>query len=472
MKDVVLRVIYVGKATSLRDRVRSYFHENAKYHPKMSALVSAIHTIDHIQTRSDLEALILESSLIKQYRPKYNVIFKDDKSYPLIKLTIQETYPRLSMTRRIAPDGARYFGPYVVGSVRKMLKTLYRLYPIRDCTLDMSKVYPRACLKEAMGLCSAPCTRQVTPEVYGGYVKQAIKFLEGRQKMIANEFEHKMKAAAAHQEYEEAATYRDLAHMVGLVSYQAEQRAPLARLAKQERRRQFSQQALLQLKEALGLPKPPERIEAFDISTFAGDQSVGSMVVFQDGEALKEDYRHFNIRSVEGMNDFAMMAEIVKRRYTRLMNEGWNFPDLILIDGGKGQLSAARKVLEEMNAPPLFIVALAKREEDLYLPDREAPLRLPRESSALQLIQSIRDEAHRFAIGHHRQRIRKQLTESVVTRIPGVGPQRTKALLKTIGGLEQLLRATPEQLEGVPGISPAMSAAIHQYFHPSSSAKI
>ncbi len=465
MKDAANRVIYVGKASSLIQRVRSYFHESAFVNAKVSAMVPFIQTIDHIRTRSDLEALIMESSLIKQYRPKYNVIFKDDKSYPLIKLTVQEEYPRIFMTRRIVPDGAKYYGPYVMGSVRKMLRTIYKLYPIRDCTLDMAKTYARPCLKEGMGLCSAPCVRKISQEAYAELVKKVMTFLEGRQLAMAKEFQGKMKEEAAKQRYEEAATYRDLAEMVTLLSHQAEHKVQLARLAKQERQRQFRTQALQQLQRAIGLSKPPERIEAFDISNFSGDQAVGSMVVFQDGEPLKDDYRHFNIKTVKGIDDFAMMAEIVHRRYTRLMQEGWNFPDLILIDGGKGQLSAARQVLKELNTPELAIAALAKREEELFLPDRDEPVRLAKDASALHLLQHVRDEAHRFAITHHRRRIRKRLVESVVAKIPGVGPKRTRTLLKHFGGLERMTQASRESFQAVPGLPTAQAEKIYRYFH-------
>lgn len=465
MKNKEGVIIYVGKASSLRDRVKSYFHESAKYSSKVNALVSNIANIDYIITKSELDALIMESGLIKKYRPKYNVMYKDDKAYPFLKLTVQENFPRLYITRRILPDGAKYFGPYVIGSVRNMLKTLYKLYPLRDCSLAMDKSAKRACIKEQMKMCAAPCIGKITKEKYNNLVEKVIGFLEGKQYEQLNLLTKKMKKASANLEYEEAAKFRDLIEVVKLLISQSEHKVSLSKFAKEERRKQLLIQAADELRKSLNLDKVPEYIEAFDISNLSGSESVGSSAVFKFGEPEKSEYRRYKIKTVKGINDVAMMAEIVRRRYAKITGENQILPDLILIDGGKGQLEKARAELEKLNLEKLPVAALAKKNEEIFLPGKINPVILPKDSAALHLLQHIRDEAHRFALSYHKKLRAKTMKISCLNSISFIGEKRKKMLLQYFGSIAALKGASVENIKKVPGFSLKLAVEIYNYFH-------
>lgn len=436
MKDKDDNIIYVGKATSLKNRISSYFHTTVTS-SKTSAMLTNVFKIDYITTKTELDALLLESSLIKKHKPKYNVMWKDDKTYPFIKITLNEEFPKILVTRQIFSDNAIYFGPYVAGGIRKMLKLVQRHSPIRDCSLAIPCKISRPCLKEQLSLCCAPCVGKVTKEQYFKYVQDALDFLNGKQQKLLKNLEIKMKKASDNLQFEEASEYRDKAELVKLLIEQSSHKLQLSNFAKDERKKQLSRKALLELKQILNLEKLPEKIEAYDISNFTGKEAVGSLVVFQNGEPSKAEYRRFKIKNVSGQDDCAMLSEVVKRRYIRLVEQK-DYPDLILVDGGKGQLNAALKVLEELNIKNLPIIGLAKQKEEIYTKDRERPFKLPNDSVCLHLLQHIRDESHRFAINYHRKLLRKTFKVSVLDDISGIGKKRKEILLKnfkTIDGI-------------------------------------
>lgn len=384
MKDAQGDVIYVGKAVSLRKRVQSYFRKKRHYN-KTDLLVKDAVVIDYIETSSEAEALILEASLIKQYDPKYNVELRDDKSYPYIEVSADK-YPRISVCRpRAKKKGARYYGPYVNAVlVREALKILRKIfYFLTDEKLD-----ERVKLDYQIGLADAPTVEEMDARKYNDNVKNVCLILEGKKDELYRRLQHKMDTLAQAKEFEEAAKARDQLRAIGAL-YSGTKDVNYFKEAEQVQR-------------ALGLPRLPMRIECFDISNIMGNQAVGSMVSFFNGKPDKGNYRRFKIKEVAGIDDFKMIAEIVRRRYSRLKREGAAFPDLIVIDGGKGQLSAAweQLVLAGVDIP---VVSLAKREEELFLPRKRGPVRMAKDSLGLNLLMRIRDEAHRFAITYHRQ---------------------------------------------------------------------
>jgi len=396
MKGAAGKVIYVGKAVSLRKRVQSYFRRTRGPRTKADLLVAEIAVIDHLPTASEAEALILEASLIKQYRPKYNVELRDDKSYPLIEVTA-ETYPRITVQRpSTRKKGAKYYGPYVNPRlIREALTIIRKIFPFRTC-----EPFPdKECLDYHIGLCAAPCISKISKREYRKNVKNVCLILEGKKDALYRGLKKEMEAASAARRYEQAARIRDQLRAIGAL-YSGTKDINYYKEAEQ-------------LQRALGLPRLPERIETFDISNIMGNQAVGSMVSFFCGRPDKNQYRRFRIKEVRGIDDFRMIAEIVKRRYRRLRNEGAPYPDLIVIDGGKGQLSAAVGELNalEVNIP---IVSLAKREEEVFLPGKRDALRLAMDSLGLKLLVRMRDEAHRFAVNYHRHLRTKQ---SIVSKV-------------------------------------------------------
>jgi len=460
MKDISGKIIYIGKAASLQDRVRSYFRENARHSPKVAAMVRSIASIDYHLTPGELEALILESSLIKKYRPKYNIELKDDKSYPYIKLTLNETWPRILLTRRILPDGARYFGPYVAGSVRRIIKVLTGRFHIRDCNIDLGKAPGRPCLKYQLGICAGPCAGNVSPEKYTEITENVKKILEGRQQRIKSELKEKMEKASKILDFETAAELRDRLHLMDLLSQQAEHKLELTGIAKAESRQQILRKAILELKNRMKIDRELRRIEAFDISTMAGESAVGSLVVFQDGYPEKKSYRHFKIKRTSGQDDFAMLFEIVERTYRRRLDESGVLPDLILADGGKGQLNSVKTVLKRLGLDYLPVAGIAKKNEEIFLPAQSVPLVLPKDSAALHLIQHIRDEAHRFALKYHVILERKRLAVSCLDRIPGIGSKKKTALLRHFQSIDSIRSASVEKLVKVPGITASLAEKI------------
>jgi len=416
MRDRNANILYVGKARDLAKRVGSYFAVSRDHSAKIAALVASIHHVDYLPAASEREALIMEQSIIRRLQPYFNTMWKDDKSYPYLKLTWKEDFPRLFLTRRVVKDGSKYFGPYPnVGQVRRLLRYLWKqhLFPLRPCRYDFSEKHPlpmekvKDCLYYHTKECPAPCVQRISKDDYRNLAREAELFLRGNFKPLIDTWQKEMKEASAAQNYERAGQLRDnlaaLQHMEERVTVRQIDLSDV--LDRVDRSR-----AITDLQKALDLKRPPIRIECFDISHIQGVETVASMVAFERGEPKKDDYRKFKIKTVRGIDDFASMAEVVGRRYRRLHAEKSVLPDLVLIDGGKGQLSAAYAVLSTIlgkASPP--VASLAKQDEELFLPQKSQSIRLPKDSPALHLVQRVRDEAHRFAITFHRQRRAKRL---------------------------------------------------------------
>lgn len=569
-------ILYVGKAAVLADRVRSYFQKGSDQTPKTSLLVSEIADLETIVTRSELEALILESNLIKRHRPRFNIVLRDDKQYPYLRLPIKESFPRLSIVRRVQKDGALYYGPYTpAGALRETLKVIRKAFPLATCDIDIDGRADRACIEFEIKRCMAPCTGNQSREDYHVIVKQVRQFLEGRDRELLDSLREDMESAAEREEFEEAARLRDRLFSVertlekqritqvtttdqdvigiarqgaaadlqllfvrgGLLigrkdffwpqsadsadeelvrsaieqfynkegqppkellvptdlvdaplieQWLSEKRGDTVRLLTPERgakhqlvllaeenaaaaiadhlrNEALDRQATAELKRLLHLETLPRRIEGFDISNIMGNQSVASLVVWEDGQAKKSDYRKFRIQTVEGANDFASMQEAVMRRYGA--TEDLALPDLIVIDGGLGQLSAALEGLKQVGQEHIPIMGLAKargeKDERIFLPGRKNPILLRPTSPATHLVQRIRDEAHRFAITYHRNLRGKALLSSELDQIPGIGKIRRARLLKQFGSLPQIASATDEQLKSA-GLDATTVAALRK----------
>ena len=391
MKGLRGKTIYVGKANSLKKRVSSYF---TKGHlaPRTGMLVSKIKRIDHIKTNSEAEALILEASLIKALRPKFNVEFKDDKTYPHLKLTLQEEFPRLLITRKVLADGARYYGPYTdVKLLRQAVSFMKRLFPLRTCKSPGK----RLCMSYHIKKCPGPCAGRITRKAYKRTVSGMMLFLEGKRGRLIRELSRGMEKASARLNFEEAARIRNVIKALGTVVTKRHVPGPMDQIE--------------ELKFVLGLRRKPKRIEVFDISNIHGKEAVGSMVSFYDGRPDKKNYRKFRIKTFEGIDDYRMMREIIHRRYRRLIDEKKGLPDLIIIDGGKGHLSSGLSELHRLKIRHIPAIGIAKEFEHIYMPGKRLPIILPGDSSVLQLIRKMRDEAHRFAIAYHVHLRRKKL---------------------------------------------------------------
>ncbi|MCX5681357.1 MAG: excinuclease ABC subunit UvrC [Candidatus Omnitrophica bacterium] len=387
MKDGRGNILYVGKAVCLRKRVQSYFRKAHPPFSKTDLLVAEIKNIDWMITSSEAEALLLEASLIKKYHPKYNIELRDDKSYPFILITSDE-YPRIAIVRpkteKAGAQEGKLFGPYVDSKlIREALILIRKIFHYRTCRAMPKK----ACLDHHMGLCDAPCIKNISVSDYQKLIRHITFILEGRKDELSRYLRKEMEGRVKAKEFEKAAVLRDQIRAVGAL-YSGTKDINYYKEAEQ-------------LKLALSLKKIPQRIEAFDISNLMGHQAVGSMVSFLNGASDKQNYRRFRIREVQGIDDFQMIAEVVRRRYLRLKNEGALFPDLILIDGGKGQLSAAKAELDKLNLN-VPIASLAKREEEVFLPHKRSAVILKKDSLGLKLLERIRDEAHRFAVSYHR----------------------------------------------------------------------
>ncbi len=580
MRDRSGRVIYVGKAASLRNRVRSYFQSPHGMPPRIQALVESIADFEYVVTDSEVEALILENNLIKRYRPRFNVRLRDDKTYPFIRITADE-FPRVFVTRRLERDGSRYYGPYPnVSGLRDTLGFLRRVFPVRTCSRKITEgSRDKPCLNYHIKRCLGPCSGRVSRPAYLELINQIALFLEGRQDELVRDMRRRMEAASERLDFEAAAAlrdriramekvverqkivlrspddidvigfrrdgadtcveaffvrggkvvgherffmasmpdsadapdgemlsaflkqyYSDAAFVPGEIALQTQpdekdaiaewlaarrgRKVKLTVPARGEKKRlvdmvrdnaslgleeararalrdaEMEGGGVLELQRALGLPRLPRRIEAFDISNIQGTDAVGSMVVFQDGRPAKDAYRRFKIRTVQGQDDFAMMREVVARRCQRASREPDALPDLMLIDGGKGQLSAALAALRDSGLADVPAVGLAKEQELLFVEGRPEPVALPRDSSALFLVQRIRDEAHRFAVSYHRQLRTKRATLSLLEEIPGVGRKRIKALLAAFRSVRAMREADVEELAKVPGIDRKLAERI------------
>ncbi len=552
------QVLYIGKARSLADRVRTYFLPTAD--TKVLNILAEALDIDYILTDSEREAAFLENNFIQQYQPKFNERLKDDKSFPYLKLTMQESYPGIYLTRRVEADGARYFGPYSPAhQARKTIHLINRHFGIRDCREVIPSKRGRPCLQYDLGLCAAPCTGLITASEYRDQTENALLFLEGRVDELLGIVQSRMLRASSQQRFEAAARWRDLiltleqikekprfissriedkdifgfagedgntaafvfimrsgkviqskglsavrpagqtdqAILTGMVLSFYRQRGEvpatillppmlgdeeglkpalaelrgghvdlkfprrgkdrrLVELADRNaslllRKEQVSEDPLLDLQRILELPGLPHIIEGYDISNTGGQESVGSRIVFRHGLPDKQAYRKYRIRSVHGSNDTASLQEVLMRRFSRIARADEEFPDLVLVDGGKGQLSAARTALESLGLADLSLVSLAKREETLFSLRYPEGLRLERNSPALRLLQGIRDEAHRFAVAFHRRRRTKKSFASLLDGIPGIGPQRKKKLLAHYPGIDSIRAASQDELAALIG---------------------
>jgi len=589
MRDARGKVIYVGKAAVLRNRVRSYFHAPSGLSEKTRRLVAEIADLEVIQTATEAEAFLLEDALIKKYQPRFNIRLRDDKRYPYLKITA-EPFPRVMIVRRRARDGARYFGPYTnAKAMRATLKLAQKLFPIRTCNLALPFKNPRRpCLNYHIGRCLAPCAGLVSQEEYGRAVDGAAMLFEGRISGLVQSLRARMRDAADREQFELAARLRDQIFALNralerqsvalpdtvdrdvigiaidgesacaqvffvrggrlsgretfhlrapgtpseaevLSAFLSQYYAAAAVVPKEvllpvapddaaeiadwlsslrgnkvrlkvpqrgEKRRlvelacdnaryslkregaaaalvgEEASDALAELAEVLSLSAFPQRIEAFDISNTQGGEATGSMVVFEDGRPRRDAYRRFKVHLAGKPDDYAMMREVLLRRFRRGLAELHDptvshgkfsqFPDLLLIDGGKGQLAVALSVLEELELDGIEAIGLAKRHEEIYRPGESAPLRLPPESKALLLLRHIRDEAHRFAITYHRKLRGKRSLASVLDEIPGIGPKRRKALIKAFGSLEKLKRASVDEIAALPEIPRSLAELIAQ----------
>ena len=576
MHDAEGKVIYVGKAVVLKNRVRSYFRNLASHTPKVKAMVAKIAEIETIVTSSEVEALILECNLIKKYRPRYNISLKDDKTYPYLKVTLQEDFPRLYMTRRLLRDGSKYYGPYAdAGAMHATVKLLRSMFPLRTCR----KMNPdRPCLNYHIKRCLAPCAGYVSKEEYGQMIKSVCMVLDGRTTELERDLKQRMQAAAEDYAFEEAARLRDQLQAVerlnesqkavtnnggdmdiigfaqdmtgnclqiffvrkgkligrdnfflqdggeaqqevltafikqyyndatfipreivlpqlpeaeeqqlieAWLSGKAERKVELfvpqrgvkrellqlandnalkllaERLRKGSLSLKNDEQAADELQQALGLEHSLERMDCFDISHTQGSETVASMVVFRKGSISKKDYRKYKIVSAEGKpDDFKSMQEVVYRRY----KDYEDLPNLVVIDGGKGQLSSALEVIRGLGLADLPVVGLAKREEEIFIPHQSTSILLDRDSAALHLIQRIRDEAHRFAITFHRKLRGKRNLVSVLDHVEGIGPKRRQALWKAFKTLEAMKAASVEELAAVEGMNGAVAQTLYDFF--------
>ena len=585
-KDKNNKIIYIGKAKVLRNRVRSYFQDSRFEGPKIERLKTRIADFETIVTDSETEALILEMNLIKEYKPRYNINLKDDKSYPYIRVT-KERFPRIFPTRTIIRDGSRYFGPYTdVRSMRNLLKSVKRIFPIRSCNYDLTEAVVakkkyKLCLDYYIKKCDGPCEGLVGEEEYNSMVERIVNFINGKNNQVVRELQEKMWKLSAAQRYEEAARFREQVQSIQNFQYKQKvvtdedldrdivavavddddacgvvfkvrdgkilgrqhfflngvaeeafesvvtsflkqfylksdfvpeeillptevedaeevkqwlseerekavkllnpkkgQKAKLVKMALKNARllleelkleklkaKDFIAHSVKALQRDLRLNDPPLRIECFDISNIQGTDPVASMVTFVNGRPKKSDYRKFKIRVKETPDDFAMMAEAVERRYRGSLANKLDSPDLILVDGGKGQLSAAEQVLSKLNKTGQPIAALAKRLDEVFVPGASEAQNIPKTSSGLKLLQQIRDEAHRFAVTYHRTLRKKRTIQSELDTVPGVGPNRRAALVKYFGSVKNVKEATVDELAAVEGIPVDVAERIWKHFH-------
>lgn len=582
LKDEEGKIIYVGKAKSLKNRVKSYFQSGVE-HPRTQALVSRIKDFEVLVTDSEMEALILESNLIKEHKPRYNVNLKDDKRYPYVKVTVDEPFPRILVVRRPKKDKAKYFGPYTnAKGMRQSLRLLRKLFPVRSCNHVLpAKRKIRVCLDFHIKRCQGPCEGLVSEKEYREMINTVLLFLAGKNKVLIEELKRRMSRLAEEENFEEAARVRDQLKAVEsmmqrqkvvereiidrdiiafardgsdvcmatlqvrdgvligrqhfylkadkdvsdsevmnsflkqyymnaaivpqqvilpldvedkdiiqkwlngksekkveLIIPQKGEKAGLLNLATQNAQlllmelliqkkkiKKTVPPSIVALKKDLYLPTFPRQIVAFDISNLGPSDAVGSLVFFEDARPKKSEYRKFKIKTVEGQDDFAMMEEVVRRYFFRLQEEKMKLPDLVLIDGGKGQLSSALKVLNEMGIKEISVIGLAKRLDEIFLPGKESSLMIPRSSSSLRLLQRIRDEAHRFAITYHRGLREKKVTKSELDEVEGIGKKRKKALLSKFGSVEEIKQATLEELLKTENINKKVAEKVYSYFH-------
>ncbi len=456
-KDAQGRLLYVGKAVSVRKRVGSYFRRHAatlglpralhsRISPRIAQMVRQVADVACVRTTSEAEALLLENELIKRHHPRYNVSLRDDKTYPMLKITV-EPFPRLVVTRRRLADGAQYFGPYTEAALmHQAVAFMRKVFPLRTC-----RRFPKTpCLEYHLGQCLAPCARYIDARGYQRIVEDLAAFLRGEREGLLRDLVRRMRQASRHERFEEAARLRDQIQALSSVIVAKEKSLVAGPLE--------------QLQAALKLPTPPNRIEAFDISNIFGDFAVGSLVVFAEGKPHKAHYRHFRIETVRGIDDYAMMREVIRRRYGGSLSEELPRPDLILVDGGKGQLSAA---CDELRTLSLGVptIGLAKRFEHIVTPGSETPIVLLPTSPVLHLVQRIRDEAHRFAITYHRTLRGKQASASLLHEVSGIGPTRALRLVRHFGSVRRVAQGRAVEIARVAKVSPAQAQDVLRYLH-------
>jgi excinuclease ABC subunit C len=579
-RDAKAQVIYVGKAASLRSRVRSYFQDARPHDAKTDAMVRQIADLEYIVTDNELEALMLEANLVRKHRPRYNIILRDDKHYPFLKLTTGEAFPRLLVARRVQNDGNTYYGPfYPATAMRETLRLTRQLFPLRTCSITIDGRLERPCIQYAIHRCNAPCTGWETREGYAQTVRDVERFLEGRDDALLRRLTEEMEAASGEEKFERAAVLRDQIQslkkvqerqkiisteeidqdILGVVRQGSDACVELffvrkGRLVGQEAfffdkvsgwsdgevlsaflrqfygtsvtpaaeillseeipdaelvsewlsglarrriqltvpqrgsRREFvamaeanaaialqnhllsrddrQQYVLEELQRALSLAEAPNRIEGYDISNIQGTEQVGSLVVWENGGMKKDDYKRFRIRAVSGPDDFASLREVLTRRFARALEQGSVLPDLVLIDGGRGQLNVGLSVMQALGLDWIPVISLAKQQEEVYVGESPQPLALDPTSPALHTLQKIRDEAHRFAITYHKTLRGRRTIQSVLDGIPGVGPTIRTSLLKTLGSARRVREASVAELASVPKVTPKLAQRIHEYFHP------
>ena len=486
MRDRLKHVIYVGKARDLRKRVGSYFMPSRKMtaDPKTRALIASVWDLECHVVRSDAEAVLFEGQLIKEFRPKYNVSFKDDKRFLLVRVNLGDVFPRFALTRLRKDDGARYFGPFAnSGALRSTLNTMRKKFGLRSCRAAVPDEKDfKHCLEHAIKNCSAPCVAKIAREDYLNRVVAACEFLDGQSREWIRQVEEEMKTAAGRLDFEKAAQLRNLLDDLKTTT------KTMTRFTRKSLPTTIQPEAdIAALQAALALPRPPRIMECFDISNISSTHIVASMVRFRDGVPDRAGYRKYRIHGTPHQNDFASMAEVVRRRYGRVLREaasldpGAEFsqepageaaariaeetrttliPDLIIVDGGKGQLSSACQEMQRLGLHDAQVIGLAKEFEEIYRPGRPLPLRLPEDSGALRLLQRIRDEAHRTANSYHSLLLKRRVRESLLDEIPGISKARKESLLLRFGSVHRLKKAPVADIAAVPGISASLAQTI------------
>ena len=462
MRDARGRVIYVGKARSLRKRVQTYFRQATmkSADPKLRGLLKSAADLDVLELRTEEEATLTEGRMIKEYRPRYNVAFRDDKRFLLLKIDRDEPFPRYSLCRIRKEDGGTYFGPYAsAASAREAQAFVEKHYGLRPCRPRIpGEVDYKHCINDIVRFCSAPCIKKISSEDYHERVDEACAFLRGERRNVLKELEKEMEAVAAEQDFERAAAIRDT---LLLLRKALKQRVSGTKSLSVRAREAL--EGVREIGEALGLAATPRVIECYDISNISGTHAVGSMVCAVDGVPAKNRYRLFRIKTVAGIDDPGMMAEVIRRRFARAVEENSGLPDLVIVDGGITQLRAARDELNSLGLAKLPLTGLAKRFEELHYEDKgkRPPFRFAPDAHALKVLKRIRDEAHRFALTYHRTLRSKRIQESVLDEIPGIGKKRKQVILRHFGSIARLRKATVDDLVAVPGIGPDMAVLIH-----------
>lgn len=462
-KDRLGRIIYVGKARDLHRRVSQYFHPSRRMKAdlKTRALVHSVWDLETHVVKSDPEAILLEGRLIKEYRPRYNISFRDDKRFLMLKINLDEPLPRFQLTRLRKEDGNRYFGPFAhSGAVRATLELMKKKFHLRSCKPRVpGAIDYKHCLDHIIKNCSAPCIQKISREEYGEQVQKACEFLEGKSAVMQTELETEMKKAAAKLDFEKASQLRDMLDDIRKTT------KPQRRYARQLPTTIIPERDLEELRDALHLPTIPQTMECFDISNISSTHKVASMVCFCHGRPDNSRYRRYRIKTVEGQDDFASMAEVVSRRYARVLREGWKMPDLVIVDGGMGQLSAALRELGILGLSSQPVIGLAKQREEIYLPHKAQPLLLPRTSGAIHLLQRIRDEAHRVANSYHQLLMKKRISESVLDECPGISRAKKTALLRHFGSVAALRKESVEEIAQIKGISLKLAEGVRQFLN-------